>query len=134
LGGTLLEEDHFCVAGSGSTVLWGHLDTFDMKHVSSTYSRDDAVDLVTQLLRLAVARDGSSGGLCRVVVLDQDGLHEHTLPAMPHLPNHNKNNDDDHDDGSGSDGGGGVETEQYLTGFADRVPISRTEYTGKLRR
>lgn len=36
-------------------------------------SREEAEDLVSTALQLAMARDGSSGGLVRLVTVDKDG-------------------------------------------------------------
>jgi 20S proteasome subunit beta 1 len=76
-GGSLWEEDVFCVSGSGSTFLMGHLDSLKLKSTSIT--EDQAVELVTQLVRLSIARDGSSGGLIRIMVLTQGGVKEITV-------------------------------------------------------
>jgi 20S proteasome subunit beta 1 len=87
-GGSLWEEDVFCVSGSGSTFLMGHLDSLKLK--STTITEDQAVELVTQWVRLSIARDGSSGGLIRIMVLTQGGVKEITVypevAASPDLP------------------------------------------------
>ncbi|KAG7374433.1 proteasome subunit [Nitzschia inconspicua] len=77
-GGSLLVEDHFCVSGSGSTLLLGYLDSLDPSELTS-YNKDEAVALVTKLLRLSIARDGSSGGLVRIVVVNKEGVEELTV-------------------------------------------------------
>ncbi|KAG7349380.1 proteasome subunit [Nitzschia inconspicua] len=77
-GGSLLVEDHFCVSGSGSTLLLGYLDSLDPTELTS-YNKDEAVALVNKLLRLSIARDGSSGGLVRIVVVNKDGVEELTV-------------------------------------------------------
>jgi Proteasome subunit len=83
-GGSLWEEDHFCVSGSGSTLLLGYLDALDMEEVRTRWTKDRAVRLVAKLLQLAMARDGSSGGLVRIVAMDKHGVHEVTvLPGTP---------------------------------------------------
>lgn len=79
-GGSLWEEDHFCVSGSGSTVLLGYLDSlFDTKDVASTYTEEETIELVTKLLRLSISRDGSSGGLIRLYVINENIIREHTI-------------------------------------------------------
>jgi 20S proteasome subunit beta 1 len=90
-GGSLLEEESFCVSGSGSTVLLGYLDDIILKqqqqqqqqqqqntdaNVFAKYSQQEAMDLVTKLLRLSIARDASSGGLVRLVVVNEQGVQE----------------------------------------------------------
>lgn len=66
--GTLMEEDVFCVSGSGSTVLLGHLDSLQLSK-DNLLSETEAQELVTKLLRLSIARDGSSGGLIRLMIM-----------------------------------------------------------------
>jgi 20S proteasome subunit beta 1 len=80
-GGSLWEEDNFCVSGSGSTILLGYLDDFlqTKTSFSSDLTRDEAIALVTKLLRLSIGRDGSSGGLVRLYVINEDGLEEKTV-------------------------------------------------------
>ena len=81
-GGSLWEEDYFCVSGSGSIILLGYLDSLfadnnmNMKEISSQYTEKEAIELVTKLLKLSIARDGSSGGLIRLYVVDQYGLKD----------------------------------------------------------
>jgi len=84
-GGSVWEEDDFCVSGSGSTILLGYLDSlFDTKNVSSTYTEEETIELVAKLLRLSISRDGSSGGLIRLYVINKNGLKEHTFfPENP---------------------------------------------------
>jgi 20S proteasome subunit beta 1 len=82
-GGSIWEENSFCVSGSGSTVLLGYLDALDDKsspssqHLVST--KQEAIALVTKLLQLSIARDGSSGGLLRILVVNLDGVEELTI-------------------------------------------------------
>jgi len=80
-GGSLWEEDDFCVSGSGSTILLGYLDDAlqDKKSFSSDLTREKAISLVTKLLKLSIGRDGSSGGLVRLYVIDENGLEETTV-------------------------------------------------------
>jgi 20S proteasome subunit beta 1 len=81
--GTLWEEDVFCVSGSGSTFLLGHLDSLQLT-TENFYSQDEAVALVTKLLRLSIARDGSSGGLIRLMIMRKGkGIEEVTVYPEP---------------------------------------------------
>ncbi|KAL3926448.1 MAG: hypothetical protein SGARI_005606 [Bacillariaceae sp.] len=66
-GGSLYEEEHFCVSGSGSTLLLGMLDQTVKEGLK--LSKKEAIELVEKLLKLSIARDGSSGGLIRMVVM-----------------------------------------------------------------
>lgn len=78
-GGSLWEEENFCVSGSGSTVLLGYLDDAlknAKQNFTSAYAEEEAIALVTKLLRLSIARDGSSGGLVRLYVINRNGLEE----------------------------------------------------------
>lgn len=71
IGGTVLDMP-WSVDGSGSTYIYGHCD--------ATYrpgmDREQAVAFVQEALALAMARDGSSGGMIRMVVVDEDGAEE----------------------------------------------------------
>ena len=81
-GGSLWEEDNFCVSGSGSTILLGYLDDALQqmkKGFSSDFTEEEAIALVTKLLRLSIGRDGSSGGLVRLYVVNRNGLEERTI-------------------------------------------------------
>lgn len=84
-GGSLWEEEYFCVSGSGSTLLLGYLDSLDMKEVCSGYTKEQAVELVSKLLQLSIARDGSSGGLVRIMAIDKKGVEEVTIYPTPSL-------------------------------------------------
>jgi len=109
-GGSLWEETYFCVSGSGSIVLLGYLDSlFNMKEVSLNYTEEKATELVTKLLRLSIARDGSSGGLIRLYVINQHGLKEHVIYPMSSM---------------NSSAGGGSGSDD-LKGFAKSTRVKR---------
>lgn len=74
-GGAMLEEDVFCVSGSGSTFLVGYLDSLNM-NPSKLCSEREAIELVSKLLKLSMTRDGASGGLIRMIVLKKGGTQE----------------------------------------------------------
>lgn len=76
-GGSMWEEDVFCVSGSGSTFLLGHLDSLNLD--PSRISQDKAIEMVKEWIQLSVARDGSSGGLVRIKVLAKGGVKEITF-------------------------------------------------------
>jgi len=79
-GGSLWEEPNFCVSGSGSTILLGYLDdALQTGDFCKSLNKDEAIALVTKLLRLSIRRDGSSGGLVRLYVIDESGLEEKTI-------------------------------------------------------
>ena len=68
IGGTLAvgEEKGWAVDGSGSTYIWGYLDA----HWKAGMTREEAEALCVEALALAMARDGSSGGVVRLVTVD----------------------------------------------------------------
>jgi 20S proteasome subunit beta 1 len=67
LGGSLIKQK-FAVGGSGSTYIFGLIDSA----WKDGMSRDEAEALVKKALSHAMARDGSSGGVIRMVTLDKD--------------------------------------------------------------
>eukprot|EP00977_Amphora_coffeiformis_P018164 scaffold6270_cov162-Amphora_coffeaeformis.AAC.1 len=75
LSGALLEEGNFAVAGSGSVYVLGYLDNYiPHKHdETSPLTESEAVKLCQRAIDLAASRDGSSGGVVRVCVIDKDG-------------------------------------------------------------
>ncbi|NXF13886.1 PSB6 protein, partial [Smithornis capensis] len=80
LGGLLLRQP-FAVGGSGSSYIYGFLDaTFQ-----PGMSRSQCQEFVARALALAMARDGSSGGVIRLAAITQDGV-ERTVLAGPDLP------------------------------------------------
>ena len=58
------------IGGSGSTYLYGFLDA----NYHENMEKDKCVELVKQCITLAVNRDGSSGGCCRIAVITKDGI------------------------------------------------------------
>lgn len=74
IGGTLAlgEEKGWAVDGSGSTYIWGYLDAT----WKPSMTRDEATALCVEALALAMARDGSSGGVIRLVSIDKKGAQE----------------------------------------------------------
>lgn len=77
-GGAMWEEDLFCVSGSGSTFLIGLLDSLKLD-ISSLYSEKEAIEMVSKLLQLSIARDSASGGLIRILVLKKGGIEERVV-------------------------------------------------------
>lgn len=68
IGGALVPQQ-WATDGSGSTYIWGYLD--DAWRPGMTAAEAEA--LVTTALALAVAADGSSGGMARLVTVTKDG-------------------------------------------------------------
>lgn len=82
-GGAMWEEEVYCVSGSGSTFLIGYLDSLRLDS-SRLYSEDQAIRMVLELLKLSIQRDGSSGGVIRIMILKKGGVEErveHPEPA-----------------------------------------------------
>lgn len=80
-GSLLKEEQGFAVSGSGSTFILGHIDNFYRKDMDE----QEAIDFVVNAIRLAIDRDGSSGGFVRIHVVNKDGDKVSTV-----FPDHNK--------------------------------------------
>ena len=69
LGGTLLKVP-FTLGGSGSTYIYGWVDSAYRPGMT----RAETEALVTRAVSLAMARDGSSGGIIRMVTIDSKGV------------------------------------------------------------
>lgn len=78
--GALLKEDVYAVSGSGSSYIIGHLD-YHLLQSGKELSENDAVDYCKQAIELAMNRDGSSGGLVRILVLNAKGSR--TITVFP---------------------------------------------------
>ncbi|KAH3745621.1 Proteasome subunit beta type-1 [Pelomyxa schiedti] len=76
LGGTLIKQP-FSIGGSGSTYIFGYCDA----NYRPNMTQDECVNFVVNALTLAMARDGSSGGLIRTVVLTRDGAVRNMIPG-----------------------------------------------------
>jgi 20S proteasome subunit beta 1 len=96
-GGAMFEERDWAVAGSGSSYILGHLDSHygataycgegeedggeeeegdddeDRDRRRRLPSEEEAVEFVSNAIRLAMERDGSSGGFVRMYVIDKYG-------------------------------------------------------------
>mmetsp|Transcript_28616 Transcript_28616/g.43247 ORF Transcript_28616/g.43247 Transcript_28616/m.43247 type:complete len:249 (-) Transcript_28616:988-1734(-) len=74
--GSVMEEDGgFAVSGSGSTFILGHMD--ELYH--SDMKENEAIAFVTNAVRLAIERDGSSGGFVRIHIITRDGSKVHVV-------------------------------------------------------
>ena len=69
LGGTLLKVP-FTLGGSGSSYIYGWVDHTYREGMSRT----ETEAFVTRAVSLAMARDGSSGGVVRLVTIDGKGV------------------------------------------------------------
>jgi len=69
LGGMLVRQP-FSIGGSGSTYIYGHVDaTFKPK-----MNKEECVNFCKNALALAMNRDGSSGGVIRLAVINKEGV------------------------------------------------------------
>jgi len=69
LGGTLVKSP-YTVGGSGSTYLYGFCDA----NYREGMTQSETMEFVRSALAHAMARDGSSGGVIRTVVITEDGI------------------------------------------------------------
>jgi len=69
IGGALLERP-YATGGSGSTYIYGFCDA----HYKPGMTKEQCVDFVTRAISHAMARDCSSGGVIRMVVIDEGGV------------------------------------------------------------
>jgi len=74
IGGMCVRQP-FAVGGSGSTYLYGHVDNEYKKGMP----KEECIKFVANAVRLAINRDGSSGGCVRVATIDKDGIHRQTI-------------------------------------------------------
>jgi len=91
MGGTLMEQEGWACNGSGSGYILGMIDAnypdIQNDKTSSMWREDEAVSFVTKAIELAIERDGSSGGVVRIFVINKEGkkaiIHR---PACNHAP------------------------------------------------
>merc|ERR1719261_71328 len=76
LGGTLHRVPFAC-DGSGSGYIAGFIDA----NYRPGMTKDEALAFVRKSVAHAMARDGSSGGMVRTLVVNADGLEEGVLPG-----------------------------------------------------
>jgi len=83
LGGSCLEVP-FALSGSGSTYIWGLVDS----EYRPDLSLEEGRALVKKAISHAMARDGSSGGIIRTVVVTANGHDRDYTPgnALPFGP------------------------------------------------
>lgn len=83
LGGTCIEMP-FAIGGSGSTYIYGLVDS----EYKNGASKEESKTLVKKAVSHAMARDGSSGGVIRTVVVDASGSVRDYTPGdkLPYGP------------------------------------------------
>merc|ERR1711924_347299 len=75
LGGTL-HPVNFAIDGSGSGYISGLVD----EYYRPDMTKDEALAFCRKSVAHVMARDGSSGGMVRTLVINADGLEEGVLP------------------------------------------------------
>lgn len=68
IGGTMVREK-WTTDGSGSTYIWGYLDS----EFRDDFTKAEAQAFVKEAVALAMARDGSSGGVIRMHTVNESG-------------------------------------------------------------
>jgi 20S proteasome subunit beta 1 len=83
LGGTLMKMP-FAIGGSGSTYIYGHVDS----EYKPNMTRAECQSFVKKAIAHAMARDGSSGGIIRLVTVDANGTERDYIPGdqLPYGP------------------------------------------------
>jgi len=76
LGGSLHKQP-FCIGGSGSTYIYGFCDA----EYKENMTKDECIDFVKRSVALAMSRDGSSGGVIRLAVINKDGVERIFVPG-----------------------------------------------------
>jgi 20S proteasome subunit beta 1 len=79
IGGTISREQ-WTTDGSGSTFLWGYLESEYREGMGA----QEAEDFVASALALAMSRDGSSGGVIRLVTVDKEGSRRRWITPDQH--------------------------------------------------
>jgi 20S proteasome subunit beta 1 len=69
LGGSL-HRQLYTIGGSGSSYIYGFCDT----HFKKDMTKDEGIGFVKTAISLAMARDGSSGGVIRLAIIEKTGL------------------------------------------------------------
>lgn len=67
--GGMLTREPVAIGGSGSSYIYGFIDSNYRKGMS----KEECVDFVAKAVTLALSRDGSSGGCVRVGIINKDG-------------------------------------------------------------
>lgn len=76
LGGSCVQQP-FSIGGSGSTYIYGYVDSAYRPGMT----KDECKNLVRTAISHAMARDGSSGGVIRLVTIDKDSVTREFVPG-----------------------------------------------------
>ena len=80
IGGTMVREK-WTTDGSGSTYIWGYMDSA----FREDFKKEEAQQFVIEAVALAMARDGSSGGVIRMHTVDESGAQYRFIQG-PEVP------------------------------------------------
>jgi 20S proteasome subunit beta 1 len=80
IGGTMVPEK-WTTDGSGSTYIWGYMDAA----FREDFTQQEAEEFVKEALALAMSRDGSSGGIMRLVTVTEAGSKQQYIQG-PDVP------------------------------------------------
>ena len=76
LGGALIKQP-YTIAGSGSAYIYGYCDS----NYRPGMTKEECLQFVRMALAHAIARDGSSGGNIRTLVITKDGCEKEFIPG-----------------------------------------------------
>jgi 20S proteasome subunit beta 1 len=65
------------MVGSGSGYIYGFCDS----NYKENMTKEECLNFVKSAITLAINRDGSSGGVCRMAVIDETGVTRHFIPG-----------------------------------------------------
>ena len=74
LGG-MLTRMPFATGGSGSSYVYGYVDT----HYKENMTKEECLKFISEGVALAMSRDGSSGGVIRMACITKDGVERFVL-------------------------------------------------------
>ena len=70
------QEGNWALSGSGSTFIWGYFDA----NYNPDMTFEQAKEFIHSAISLACYRDGSSGGIIRMINITQDGTERFLIP------------------------------------------------------
>lgn len=81
--GGILARESYSLGGSGSSYIYGFVDSNYRKDMTE----EECVDFVTKAVALAKFRDGSSGGVTRIAIIDKDGVRKKLITSQSSFQN-----------------------------------------------